>query len=206
MATGKMQSFIDQLVASGVGDTALALHGIAPRFALPDPAERIVELETLLATGPVVLSFYRGPWCPYCSEELVGLQRQLPRFDELGATLVAISPALPDNSLTGPERRALAFPILSDARNEVAREYGLVFTMPEAVVAAMKDTGVDLETINGDDSHALPIPATYVVNTDRRVELAFVDPDFRKRAKPDEIVAALQWLRDGKLGKSPVSR
>lgn len=198
-----MQAFIDQLVASGAGESAVNVGDEAPPFALPDPASQCVELHTVLSSGPAVVSFYRGRWCPYCSEELVALQRALPQMDELGATLIAISPQLPDESLTGPERRSLAFPILSDLGNVIAGTYGLVFTLPDEAVAAMKKAGVDIEVVNGDDSHALPIPATYVVNTDQRVEYAFVDPDFRKRANPDDVIATLRWLRDGKPGKRP---
>lgn len=192
-----MQAFIDHLIASGVGDNAVGLGDTAPEFSLPDPAERQVSLASVLESGPAVLSFYRGRWCPYCSEELVALQRELPEIDRLGATLVAISPQLPDDSMPRWEQRSLAFPILTDRGNAVARSYGLEFQMPGDAYAELAESGVDLEVLDGDDSRTLPVPATYVLDRSRRVTFAFVDPDFRKRADPADVVATLRRMHRG---------
>ena len=171
-------------LALGVGDTA-------PDFELPDAQGRTVRLSQMLASGPVVLAFYRGSWCPYCNTELRGLQQALPQVEAAAARLVAISPQTPDSSMTVIERQGLTFPVLSDAGNRVAREFGLVFRVEEAVRQRYRDVGIDLARSNGDDSWELPVPATYVVARDRTITYAFVEADYSRRAAPEDIVAAL---------------
>ena len=137
----------------GVGDAV-------PNFELPDATGKQVELQTLLREGPVVLTFYRGGWCPYCNIELQALQAALPEFTAHNAALVAVSPQTPDQSLSTAEKNELEFSVLSDVGNDVAGEYGLVFTLPEALRPIYAEFGIDLPSYNGDDSFELPVPAT----------------------------------------------
>ena len=169
----------------GVGDTA-------PEFALPDATGRTVRLSDLLASGPVVLTFYRGSWCPYCNTELRSLQAALPEVEAARARLVAVSPQTPDSSLAIVDRQALTFPVLSDAGNRVAREFGLVFRVDAGVRDKYRAAGIDLAASNGDDSWELPVPATYVVAPDRTITYAFVEADYSRRAAPADVVAALR--------------
>lgn len=118
-------------------------------------------------------------------------QQELQRIRDRGAELVAVSPMLPDGSLTIVERNELAFEVLSDPGNRVAREYGLVFGLPERMVDAQRRLGTELPEWNGDDSWELPVPGTFVIGADGIVRLAFVEPDYRERLEPDEILAAL---------------
>ena len=127
---------ISDLVASGLSASALREGDVAPDFALPDTHGHVLALKTLLDRGPVVISFYRGGWCPFCNIELRGLQRVLPEIVQVGASLVAISPQLPDNSLSTEEKNRLTFPVLSDVGNIVAKRFGIVFTLPTALVDA----------------------------------------------------------------------
>ena len=119
-------------------------------------------------------------------------QQILPQIHECGATLIAISPEKPDRSLSTAEKNQLAFAVLSDVGNEVARRYGLAFRIGDALRTTMKGLGIDLAQANGDDSWELPIPATYVVAPDSTIRLAFVDADYRRRLEPSEILAALR--------------
>jgi peroxiredoxin len=144
----------------------------------------------LLKQGPVVLTFYRGDWCPYCNLQLRAYQAILPRIRELGANLVAISPQTPDNSLSTAEKKGLTFPVLSDGGNAVARRYGLVFSLSET----LRTTGANLPSFNGDDSWDLPMPGTFVIAPDGTVRLAFVDADWTRRLEPAAILDALQRL------------
>lgn len=121
-------------------------------------------------------------------------QEILPELERLGASLVAISPELPDDSLSTSEKNELAFPVLSDVGNHVARRYGLVFKLADALRQPMEKFGIDLGKVNGDPSWELPIPATYVIARDGIIRLAFVDADYRRRLEPAEILAALQAL------------
>lgn len=124
---------------------------------------------------------------------LKALQDQLPEITAAGATLVAISPQTPDQSLTTVEKNALAFPVLSDAGNKVARSFGLAFTLDASLQPVYDGFGIDLLAHNGDKSYGLPVPATYLVGADGIVRQAFVDVDYRNRLDPDE---ALRWLKD----------
>jgi peroxiredoxin len=145
----------------------------------------------VLADGPVVLVFYRGAWCPYCNLQLAAVQSALPDIRAAGAALVAVSPQTPDQSLTLAERHALEFPVLSDPRNAVARDYGLVFTQSAAATATSRRLGVELVDFNGDDSNTLPAASTFVIDEDSVIRFASVSGDYRWRVGPDEVLAAL---------------
>jgi peroxiredoxin len=183
------------LVASGLRESALKEGDVAPEFALPDARGQVIALKALLDRGPVVISFYRGGWCPYCNLELRGLQRVLPQIEETGASLAAISPQLPDQSLSTEEKNQLTFPVLSDAGNAVAKSFGIVFTLPAALVEVYKTMGRDLAEINGEGGAAeLPMPATFVLDKSGVIRLAFVEEDWSKRLDPESIVDALRSL------------
>lgn len=182
------------LVATDPTAGAVSTGDPAPPFELPNAIGQTVRLADLLAQGPVVLAFYRGGWCPYCSLELKALQEALPALTEAGARLVAVSPQTPDATLSTREKKELQFDVLSDVGNAVAREYGLVFEVPADLVDAYRGFGIDLEGANGDATHELPMPATYVIGTDGTVRYAFVDPDYTKRAEPSDVLQALERL------------
>ncbi len=187
-----LRRMVAELKARGAALPAVRAGMPAPRFALPDLQGRTVDIADRLARGPVVLNFYRGGWCPYCNAELRALQLALPALSGLGASLVALSPDLPDHSLTLAEKLALDFDILSDLGNMVARQWGLVFRVPDDVRAAFLAAGLDLSRRNGDSSWELPIPATYLIGGDGVVRLAFVDADFTERLDPTVLVDTLR--------------
>ncbi len=183
---------VRDLKATDLEAGALREGAEMPRFSLSNAKGESVSSDDLLKDGPVVISFYRGGWCPYCNLELKALQDSLPEITDLGASLVAISPELPDNSLTTAEKNELGFEVLSDSGNGVARRFGLVFTLAETLRPLYENFGIDLPGGNGDDSYELPIPATYVVGQDGIVKKAFVDADYTRRLEPADVVAALR--------------
>lgn len=189
-----MNQATQDLADSGISDRTLKVGDAIPAVKLPNATGQMVDLQELLKTGPVVISFYRGGWCPYCNLELKALQAHLSEISALGVTLVAISPETPDASLSTAEKNALEFAVLSDVGNQVARNFGLVFTLPESLRSLYSQFGIDIPAHNGDDTFELPIPATYVVNTDGAIALAFAEVDYTLRLDPTEIVAALQKL------------
>lgn len=189
---------------SGLVDGALGVGQRIPPITLPDATGRVVQVETLLRQGPVVISFYRGGWCPYCSLELYALQRRLPEIRELSAGLVAISPELPDRSLSAIAKHGLEFPVLSDGGNFVARAFGLAHPIDPRVVAYQIRNGNDVAAFNGEPAAEVPLPATYVVDTEGIIRFAFVDADYTRRAEPADVIAAIRNL--GTAGNASAAR
>jgi peroxiredoxin len=183
-----------EVAASGIAQRALRAGDHAPDFRLPDARGGHVRLKDLLAAGPVVLSFYRGGWRPYCNLELRALQQALPEITRLGAMLVAVSPQTPDESLSTAEKNALAFPVLSDAGSATARSFGIAYDLAEELRPIYTRFGHALPDKNSDGSWVLPIAATYVIDMGGTVTLAYVDVDYRNRLEPAEILTALQAL------------
>lgn len=181
-----------KLARSDLTDRALKQGDRIPDFALPDSAGRIVKSAELRRNGLLLLSFYRGDWCPYCNLELRALAERHTDIVAAGATLVAISPQTPDASLATSEKHRLQFPVLSDADNKIARKFGLVFRIDESLMPIYQAFGIDLKAHNGDDSFELPVPATYLVGRDGDVLEAFVNTDYRARLEPE---TALTWIR-----------
>ena len=185
---------IEELRADFASASAINVGETAPGFALPNAAGKSIVLKDLLKSGPVVLTFYRGGWCPYCNIQLRAYQSVLAQISTLGARLVAISPQLPDNSLDTVDKNALTFDVLSDVGNEVARSYGLVYSLPEEIRSALRSNNKALPSINGNESWELPVPATYVIARDRRVVLAYIEVDYRKRLEPEALLTCLKSI------------
>jgi peroxiredoxin len=191
-----MDAEISRLAASGLAARALKVGDPAPDFILPDAQGEPVRLRALLDKGPVLLVFYRGGWCPYCNLHLRGFQSRLPAFRELGATVIAISPQLPDNSLSTREKNDLAFPVLSDVGNKVARQFGIVFELSDKLVELYRQFGHALEDFNGaDGSRELPVPATFLLDGKGAIRLAHVDVDYTRRLDPDDVIEALKTFK-----------
>ena len=190
-----IKNSINGLVNSGLTQKALKEGQKAPNFTLPNPLGQQVELSQLLQEGPVVVTFYRGEWCPFCNVQLHAYQQILPQIKALGATLVAISPQNADHLLSMSDKHALEFHVLSDAGNEVARQYGLVFTLDEPMRAISVQSGSDLSTFNGDDSWELPITGTFIIDQDGMIQLAYVDADFTHRLEPISLLNGLKALK-----------
>ncbi len=186
---------IGQLITSGAAERSLKAGTQAPDFTLLDARGTAVKLSHLLEQGPVVMTFYRGQWCPYCHMLLRAYQQALPQLQAGGATLLAISPQTPHHSRALAEKLELSFAVLSDMGNQMARQFGLVFTLDEAVRGAYKQVGADLPRFNGTDSWELPMAGTFLIDQSGIVRLAFVDPDFTRRLDPSVIIARLEELK-----------
>jgi peroxiredoxin len=184
----------EKLAASNVGENAMLVGNRAPDFTLSNATGAPVSLYDVLKHGPVVLNFYRGGWCPFCSLELHALQSILPDMRALGANLIGVSPETPDNSLSTVEKQQLEFEVLSDKGNRVARDYGLLFAVYEEMRPLYLEWGFDLPAVNGDDSWEIPVPATYVIDTHGIIRAGYVNKDYTKRMEPDDILAALREI------------
>jgi peroxiredoxin len=185
-----------QLIASGAAKRAAKVGDKAPAFVLQDPAGQEVSSSALLSQGPLVVTFYRGVWCPYCNMDLQALQAALPAYQEHGASLVAISPQTAANSRRSVRENKLTFPILSDPHNEVAAAFGLRFRLPDYLIDLYRNVFKnDLALINGDPSWTLPMPARFVLGQDGFILYAEVSPDYTRRPDPEELLPTLQRLR-----------
>lgn len=182
------------LADSGQADRALAAGDRAPGFSLPSAIGQTVTLDGLRSDGPVVLTFYRGAWCPYCNIALRALQQHHDAIAARGARLVAVSPQIPDESLSLTEKHALAFDVLSDIGSDTAKQYGLAFDLPDDLGAVYDRLGFDLQRVNAGHPRTLPLPATYVIDREGTIRWAFVDSDYTRRAEPADILAALDFL------------
>ncbi len=182
------------LAASGITDHALRTGSSAPDFTLPDAAGQPVHLGDLLASGPVILTFYRGGWSPFCSAELSSWEHKLPEVTAHGASLVAVSPQTQAATRHTVDGLGLSFPVLSDVGSEVSRAYRVAHTVPEGIRQIYTERGVDIPAATGDASFTLPIPATYLIDTDSTISWSFVHADDTLRAEPDDAIAALAAL------------
>lgn len=180
------------LKAINLEENTLKTGDKTPDFSLLDHKGTNRAISDYLKESTIVLSFYRGGWCPYCNLELSALQKTLPEIEQAGARLVAISPETPDHSLSTREKDELSFDILYDQGNEVARLFGLVFELPEALRPIYANLGIDIPEYNGDDTFKLPMPATYIINQDGEILYHFVDADYTQRSEPAEIVERLR--------------
>lgn len=177
------------------GSNALKLGDKAPSFTLPNQQGTLVSLDNLLAKGPVIVTFYRGSWCPYCNLQLKALQSRLEQIHGLGAQLVAISPEVPDDSLTENEISEMNFEVLSDQNADVAGQFGVAWKVPDFVLDHMKvDRHLDIEKINNGNANIMPIPATFVLDKAGTAVWRFVDVDYRVRSEPQDIIDELKKL------------
>ncbi len=188
----KYEQTVMDVSKTGVLESALQKGAQAPDFEIPNAKGSKIALKYLLANGPVVLTFYRGGWCPFCNIQLRALQKALPEFRKYNATLVAISPEMPDSTMKTAERNKLQFEVLSDVGNVVARKYGVMYKLPESLRERMRPMLTQFNTAAANDE--LPIAATYVITSDGRISYSFVESDYRKRAEPSDIVAHIASL------------
>lgn len=193
-AKAVMMSAMTQLSESGIIDNALKTGESAIPFELTNYIGTVVKLEELLANGPVVLTFYRGGWCPFCNLQLQSYQSAYAQIKALGAELVAISPQLNDSTNTTNEKGNLEFVLLSDDKGKVADQYGLLYTLPADLAELYKNFGIDLITYNGTEKETLPLTATYIIGKDGKIKYSFIDLDYKKRMEPQQIIDELKKL------------
>lgn len=183
----------EELKRLSLSKDALKVSDKAINFELPNAVNKPVSLKEALENNEfVVINFYRGQWCPYCNLELKALQTINDELVKLNAKIIAISPQTPDSSLSTKEKNELAFEVLSDKENKVAKEYGLVFSLAEELRPIYKSFGIDIEGSNKEDSYELPMPATYIINKNQEIIYSFIDEDYTKRSEPQTILDIIQ--------------
>jgi peroxiredoxin len=187
-----MERATAELIASGQAGRAIKAGDRAPQFSLKDQDGNAVSSADLLAKGPLVVTFYRGVWCPYCNIELQALNEALPRIQSLGADVVAISPQTQVNSRKSVRENKLGFPVLSDAKGETGAAFGLRFALPDYLVELYRKLRNDLPAFNDDPSWTLPMPARYMIGRDGIVLYSEVNPDYTHRSDPADMFPVLE--------------
>ena len=186
---------IAELKQRQVAANALQIGATAPAFVLPDQNGKPVSSSDLVALGRLVLCFIRGRWCPFCVGQMEALNLVVPQIEQAGATLVAISPQTVKQSFFMHDQYKLRFPLLSDAGNQVARQFGLTYRVPTLQEAVYRRAFVNLPFTNGDDTWELPVPTTYILDRDGTILYASANEDYTERPEPDDIVRELQRSR-----------
>lgn len=163
----------------------------APMFTAMDNNGKSFSLEAALKKGDVVLMFYRGQWCPYCNKQMSQMNDSLSAITGKGATVVAISPEIQENVVKTVEKTKAAFPIISDVKMKIMRDYQVNFAVPQTTIDRYKTFGIDFNVANGENGANLPVPATYIIGKNGKIKYVFFNPDYRKRASVKEIASYL---------------
>lgn len=187
-----MERATAELIASGQAGRAIKAGDRAPHFNLKDQNGDDVSSASLLTKGPLVVTFYRGVWCPYCNIELQAINEVLPEIQAYGANVVAISPQTPVNSRKSVRTNELGFPVLSDVNGQTGADFGLRFGLPDYLVALYRNLKNDLPAFNNDPSWTLPMPARYVIGQDGIVLYSEVNPDYTRRPDPSDMFPVLE--------------
>ncbi|MEX3973813.1 peroxiredoxin-like family protein [Paraburkholderia caribensis] len=186
-----MERATAELIASGLAGRAIKAGDRAPHFNLKDQDGNDVSSAALLVKGPLVVTFYRGVWCPYCNIELQAINDVLPQIQAYGANVVAISPQTSVNSRKSVRTNELGFPVLSDVNGQTGADFGLRFALPDYLVDLYKNLKNDLPAFNNDPSWTLPMPARYVIGQDGIVLYSEVNPDYTRRPDPSDMFPVL---------------
>lgn len=179
---------VEWLRASGTADRSLRPGSFAAGFELPDQNGKMVSSSALLTQGPLIISFFRGRWCPFCIAELEAWRDAIPQVKAAGAALVAISPQKVQHNAFTADQHKLAFPVLSDLGNQVAKQFGVAYRVPEDQAQLYRRSFVNLPHLNGDESWELPLTATYVITPDGVIKSAFISADYRERPEPATVL------------------
>ncbi|WP_297439164.1 peroxiredoxin-like family protein [uncultured Clostridium sp.] len=184
-------AFTQELKNSDIEKNALKIGDKAPKFSLKNAYGKVISSDELLKDGPLVINFYRGKWCPYCNLELQEYAARVNEIKALGANFVAISPELPDNEVSSD----IAFEILSDTENRLAKLFKIAFELNTEVKELYTKFGFDLTVKNGYDKFELPVPATYIIDKDYNIKLSFVNVDYTKRLDINDVIKELENLK-----------
>lgn len=182
---------VEEFRANGLAEKALKVGDRAPEFTLPDVNGKPVSSAELLARGSLVVSFIRGRWCPFCCATVEAWQEHLSEVKQKRAGLVVITPMESKQADFMRDQHKLMFPMLSDAGNKVAAQFGVAYTVPDYQQELFKTVFINLPFINGDESWTLPLPATFLIGEDGVIRYAFADPDYTLRAEPSEVLQSL---------------
>lgn len=188
-------ALVKRLTDLATAEGALGEGDVFPEFVLPDVEGGFALSSELLKPGPLVISFYRGQWCPFCSAAVEAMSAATPAIAAAGATVIGVSPELGHLSFAESCKRGLNFRMLNDLDNGLALQCGLLFRLTDEIIRDYRADGLDLAKVYGNSSWFLPIPASYIVLPNGNVSRAYVNPDFRYRMDPEDILQAVRGFK-----------
>lgn len=183
--------FMGSAVNAQTDPAGLKVGDMAPMFSGNDQNGQQFSLQSALKKGDVVVMFYRGQWCPYCNKQMSQMNDSLKMITDKGATVIAISPEVQENVQKTIEKTKASFPVISDVKMQIMKDYKVNFEVPQATQDRYKNFGIDFNVANGENGANLPVPATYVIGKDGKIKYVFFNPDYRKRASVKEIATYL---------------
>jgi peroxiredoxin len=189
-----MQKGLDDLRALGLHKKAIGVDKKAPPVNFKNLNGKRVSLSDYYEEGPLVLTFYRGGWCPYCMLELDAYQKMLGKFKKAGAKVLAVSPDSIKEATKTKGKRNLEFDVVTDPENRAAKLFGLAFKVDPGTLKIYQKFGINLKASQGNDNNELPMPGTYIIDKTGKIRYSFVDPDYTKRADPEEVLEVLRGL------------
>lgn len=190
-AVAIMHQATKELQESSISNEILKTGSIAQEFSLQNQNGKTIKSADLLKSGPLIITFYRGVWCPYCNKDLSYLNKFTKTFEEKGATTISISPQLPEFNKQIVEQQHLSYDLLSDLQNNVADSFGLKWTMKDPLQSLYNSFGINLPKYNGDESWTLPIPARFIINPDGKIVYSEFSIDYTQRPNPDVLLEHL---------------
>ncbi|MCO4793709.1 MAG: AhpC/TSA family protein [Bacteriovoracaceae bacterium] len=190
-----MKKGVDDLRSSGIEKRTLTKGRKLPAFSLVDKRGIITPIKNIYSKNPLVITFYRGAWCPYCKLELKAYELLKEEFDKAGATIVALSPDKWNEIRKTKDKLGLTFDLYRDENNNIAKRMGLAFKVDGETLKLYSKFGINLEKSQGNDLNELPMPGTYVIDTKGVIRFAFTDPDYKKRAEPSEVLRVVRSLK-----------
>lgn len=194
-ATLLLQDTLDAGIAKHIADNVIKIGATIDDFTLTASTSQPFSLNEKLKEGHIVLMFYRGSWCPFCNLTLKAYQDVLPEIQQQGANLVAVTPEFPEKAQETITKEGYKFDVVTDEHNKLAAKLGLIFEQNEETTTLMKNLGFDLELYYGPDhNNLLPIPATFIIGQDGKVAFSYVNPNYRIRVDPTEVVKDLKTL------------
>lgn len=191
----KIKNGIENTIKGGFKENALKVGDSVPSFILEDIFENKKSLPELIKNEYLVIDFYRGGWCPFCNMELREYERLKDDFLEVGTNIVAISPEKAEYTNTSSKENNISFDILSDVNTKVMQKFGIVFTLDDDVKEVYNHFGIELEKTQGNDEFKMPIPATYVINSDLEIVFAHIEEDYTTRCEPKDVLDFLKQYR-----------
>lgn len=184
-----MEESLKDLKNSGIEDKAVSKNMDLPKFMVGPKS-----ISDIYKSGPVVVKFFRGSWCPYCMIELKEYKRLAQQFQRANCTLIVLSPDTEKENLRTQKRLELPFKIYSDKENMIAKKFGIAFKVSDELNEVYKKFGINLDKNQGSESHEIPMPGTYVASRKGKIKYAFIDADYTKRAEPEDVLRECRKL------------